>query len=297
VVAALNFANSRAGLAETQRQNRESSELQRRGQVTERFGKAIDQLGERGEKHSEKLDVRLGGIYALEQIAQDSPELHWPIVEVLTAFVREHTKADGGAQPRSEQPERDQRMARPKLAADIQAALTVLGRRNSDRDRGRVDLGRANVQGARLSGANLQGARLSGANLQGADLSDANLQGALLSDANLQGALLIGANLQGAWLTNATLQDALLIGAKLQGALLGGANLQGAVLSDANLQGALLGGASLQGANLEGAGGLTQEQLDSARCNDQTKPPTGLAVNVRPVVEQDVNHAESDDSK
>jgi hypothetical protein len=26
------------------------------------------------------------------QIARDSPELHWPIVEILTAFIREHTK-------------------------------------------------------------------------------------------------------------------------------------------------------------------------------------------------------------
>ena len=43
IVAALNFATSRAALAETQRQNRESSELQRRGQVTERFSKAIAQ--------------------------------------------------------------------------------------------------------------------------------------------------------------------------------------------------------------------------------------------------------------
>jgi hypothetical protein len=90
LVAALNFANSRAGLTETQRQNRESSELQRRGQVNERFSKAVDQLG------SAQLDVRIGGIYALEQIARDSPMtdespgLHPPVMEILTAFVREH---------------------------------------------------------------------------------------------------------------------------------------------------------------------------------------------------------------
>jgi hypothetical protein len=100
VVAALNFATSRAALEETQLQNRLSRqqdrdqlELTRRGQISERFSKAIDQLGERGEKEPEKLDIRLGGIFALEQIARDSPELHWPIVEILTAFIREHNQA------------------------------------------------------------------------------------------------------------------------------------------------------------------------------------------------------------
>jgi hypothetical protein len=36
------------------------------GQITDRFSKAIDQLG------SDKLEIRLGGIYALERIAQES---------------------------------------------------------------------------------------------------------------------------------------------------------------------------------------------------------------------------------
>jgi len=57
-----------------------------RAQVTERFTRAIDQLG------SEKLDVRIGAVYALEQIARDSAELHWPITEVLKAYLREHAQ-------------------------------------------------------------------------------------------------------------------------------------------------------------------------------------------------------------
>src|SRR5262249_28259945 len=53
------------------------------GKLTERFSKAVELLG------SEKLDVRLGGIYALERIAQDSQKDHWSVMEILTAFVRE----------------------------------------------------------------------------------------------------------------------------------------------------------------------------------------------------------------
>jgi hypothetical protein len=39
-------------------------------QITERFTRAIDQLGDR-----DRLDVRLGGIYALERIARDSVDI------------------------------------------------------------------------------------------------------------------------------------------------------------------------------------------------------------------------------
>ncbi len=135
----LNYLN----FLESRRQNVASLEVTRRGQVTERFTNAINQLGE-----TSKLDVRLGGIYALEQIAGDSPDLHWPVVEILAAFIREHTKAGADAQPASGQPEPDQqRMSSRMVAADIQAALTVLGRRNSASDRGRVDLHRGQPSG------------------------------------------------------------------------------------------------------------------------------------------------------
>src|SRR5215475_6813697 len=58
------------------------------GKLTERFSKAVELLG------SEKLDVRLGGIYALERIARDSRKDHWTVMEILTAFVREQSKKD-----------------------------------------------------------------------------------------------------------------------------------------------------------------------------------------------------------
>ena len=50
------------------------------GQITDRFTKAIGQLGDT------HLEVRLGGIYALERIAKDSEKDHWTVMEVLTAF-------------------------------------------------------------------------------------------------------------------------------------------------------------------------------------------------------------------
>jgi hypothetical protein len=53
------------------------------GQITDRFGKAVEQLGAVDSAGGKKLEVRLGGIYALEAIANESKELHWPIMELI----------------------------------------------------------------------------------------------------------------------------------------------------------------------------------------------------------------------
>ena len=75
--------------------------LSREGQVTDRYTKAIEQLG------SDKLDVRIGGIYALERVARDSARDHPTVMEVLTAFIREHSREQWpvpGPAARSEPP-------------------------------------------------------------------------------------------------------------------------------------------------------------------------------------------------
>jgi hypothetical protein len=65
--------------------NNRTYRLTQQGQITDRYTKAVEQLG------GDKLDVRLGGIYALERIAVDSKRDHQTIVAVLSAFVRERT--------------------------------------------------------------------------------------------------------------------------------------------------------------------------------------------------------------
>ena len=65
--------------------SRDQLELSRNGQLTERFTRAIDQLGTQ-----DQLEVVLGGIYALERIARDSPDDRATIAEILTAYIRTH---------------------------------------------------------------------------------------------------------------------------------------------------------------------------------------------------------------
>ena len=252
---------------------------------TDLFTKAIEQLG------SDKLEVRLGGIYALERIARDSEKDHWPIMEVLTAYVRENApwppkktkvetakptrpkkKPQKASQPEQPSAEKAPEI-KPKPRTDIQAILTVLARRQRKHENPMdqsLDLRETDLRGADLREAHLEVALLQKAHLEGADLTEANLKGAHLREANLKEADLKEANLEGAYLMEAHLEGANLSGAKLKGAILRKAHLEGADLRGAHLEGAYLYKARLEGANLinadlKGAKNLEDHQVRQAR--------------------------------
>jgi sarcosine oxidase gamma subunit len=183
-----------------------NAETANQKQITERFSKAIEQLG------SDKPEVILGGIYTLERIARDSAPDQWTIMEVLTAFVRQNAPII--KENESQSPEDQEKFL--KLRISIQSCLTVIAeRKHPDLENKRLDLTKVNI-----SGFNLYGADLKGANLFGADLREANLAGAVLIGADLRGAVLAGAVLIGANLFGAVLTGAVLAGAKLTGAIM-----------------------------------------------------------------------------
>jgi uncharacterized protein YjbI with pentapeptide repeats len=258
--------------------------------ISNQVSKGFEQLA------SDKIAMRLGGIYALEGVMNDktSKQYYGPVLEGLCAFVRESTIGET--------------LSEKQPATDVQAALTVIGRRIkglgsvnlanariseaylveadllganltkadlTKADLTKADLTKADLTRAVLSGANLTAANLSSANLTAANLSSANLFGTNLSSAKLTAANLSSANLFGTDLSSAILGAANLSGAELWFANLSGTNLIEANLSGANLIEANLSGANLSGADLRGAQ-LTQTELDEACGDSDTKPPEGL---------------------
>jgi len=155
---------------------------------TERYARAMALLGD------EKIEVRLGGIYALERLARESERDHGPIMEVLAAFVREHARWSEGD------------VVTARIGADVQAILTVLGRRHTPFDRPETHID------------------LHGTSLARAYLPHAHLEAAFLYESNLDGAMLQGANLRGAWGWKSSFSGAVLQGAHLEGADLTGAS-------------------------------------------------------------------------
>ena len=81
--------------------------------------------------------MRIGAIYALERVARDSATDHPTVMEILAAFIREHSQ-ERWPPLRADVPklEAAPRRTRP----DVQAAITVIGRRDIRRDRQPIDL-------------------------------------------------------------------------------------------------------------------------------------------------------------
>ncbi len=278
--------------------------------VTDRFSKAVEQLG------SQNNSTRIGGIYALERIARDSPRDHWTTMEVLTAFVREKSPNIEDSKQKKPKIFDDQSLnltrslllyvnekKKPRISIDVQSALTVISRRNSENDAWGKDsklkssyldlkntnLGAANLSGSTLTHANLKNTNLSDADLTNADLRSVNLQISELADATLKGANLEKidlsgsdlrrVNLEGANLTKASLwesniENAKLVGSDLTGANLFTANLKGSSLIGTNFKNASLKFTNLEDTDLRETKNLVKEQLAGAFfCN--TRLPDG----------------------
>ncbi|MFI6909746.1 pentapeptide repeat-containing protein [Nonomuraea sp. NPDC050394] len=213
-------------------------------QITDRYAKAVEQLG------STKVEVRIGGLYALARIAKDSPADATTIEDVVVAFILEHDY-----QPTREAPEPPKSGWQP--GPDEAHAVRVLGMVINDPSHRRslrsAQLAWVDWPGVDLTGCHLMGADLRAANLSGATLVGADLRSALLTRATLYDANLYDANLYDAYLGGATLTEADLRGADLRGTVLGAADLGDADLRDADLSRAHLRGAYLRDADLRGA--------------------------------------------
>ncbi|WP_297619601.1 pentapeptide repeat-containing protein [Nocardia sp.] len=256
--------------------------LARQTAVTERFAKAIEQLGDK-----DAMDVRLGGIYLLERLSSDSPPDRKAIFEVLGSFVRGHSpnSTDCGADHRT------------LLPIDVQAALTVIGRRGVGSPE-QIDLTSTCLANADLIDANLRSAKLYGANLTRARLSGADLANAILISADMNGASLSRADLHRASFGHTNLQNTTWIGARLNQASLQECDLRGALLGSADMRNAYFIGADLRGTifvnhtyaewvpdhpplfdhdwTTERGENLRGARFDKARIDDSTQWPQGF---------------------
>jgi uncharacterized protein YjbI with pentapeptide repeats len=116
----------------------------------------------------------------------------------------------------------------------LQAALTVIGRRQTHQDSPgfRVDLAGADLTGAILARAKLDNARFVRATLRGAILAESQLNDARFVEAKMEGISLIGSHLRSAKLGGAKLERSALYEADFAGADLHGAHLSDAEFSE-----------------------------------------------------------------
>jgi hypothetical protein len=233
--------------------------ISREGQITDRFTRAIDQLG------SENRDVRIGGIYALGRIAANSPDDRSTIQYILGAFVRDHASWPAGRPDGPEHPTASVDEHFPPLTArapDIHAAVSLLARRPASRDASVLYLSRTDLRGFHYDDARMEETLIRHANLARASLRRARLDRADLSDTDLRGADLESAHLRGAKLNGTYLQEA-----NLRQADLGYADLRDADLRGTDFSGTCLQGTVLTGAHA-GPSTVWPAEFDAARRNE-----------------------------
>lgn len=267
---------------QTYRYNLQHLDQLNRGQATERYTRAIDQLG------NDQQDIRIGGIYALEQIAHDEEPYRRPIIEVLTAYVRSHapkSHVEEGIETGSGEGEGLTAPANymvrirdiPDLserAPDLQAVLTVLGRSSFLLD-GAETWDVMNLIGVDLANANLGRADLRGVDFASADLcmtffGRANVDGSNLSFADFRGASFAGASIRNCNMHSVDLRYSYLVDADMSGSYLQGTRLNYANLQGANLEKCYIHGVDFRGASLEKA------KLTGAKADTETVWPGGF---------------------
>lgn len=211
------------------------------GQVAERLSRSLEHLA------SKSTVVRIGGIYSLERIAQQSDFDRVPIVRILSGFATERSRdmtAAGDVQ----------------ASGDVEAALLAISRLRFDGSPAdRLNLGGVHAPGSDLSWS----LSLEGANLANANLAAAQLSGAWLPFAELRRSILDEAQMPNVEMPNCSLEEAQARGIRVMDSDMrrlraGNADLSNAmfgdvILYDATFENTTLSGTRFLGCDLSGA--------------------------------------------
>jgi hypothetical protein len=193
----LTFAATWMQIADARHAAELTQKLGQAQQETERFTRAVGQLG------SNNLSLRLGGIYGLERVALDSPRSREPVVRLMLAYLHQFHPSPPNGWPSVGEAKLEwfkgqfgpcsSRLL--KAPPDTQAAIDVLRRIKPDPSS--LDLAELDLRGIQIEGANLSGADLRGTSLESARAEGANFTRAQLNRVDLTHACLQNASLRG----------------------------------------------------------------------------------------------------
>ncbi|MEP2181821.1 pentapeptide repeat-containing protein [Roseibium sp.] len=208
--------------------------LSENGLIIDRFQKGAQML------ESKDLSVRISGVFVLRDLAINSPNELFTVLDVLYAFVREKSKNRPTIPPSIDlanigEPDKDYGPFPADLAEALKITSLLRGELHFATEKAKNIGWKANLRGANLSRANILDVNLTGANL-----ANTNMCRAILRGANLTDAILIESNLNRASLWGANLTRANLSGSSLQGANLWAANLSNTDFQACNVSGAIL---------------------------------------------------------
>jgi uncharacterized protein YjbI with pentapeptide repeats len=289
----LTFVVTWAQLADSRRASEKTLELAAQQQQSQRFSRAIDQLG------SPRLVSRVAAMAGLDAVVRGPvPEDREPALQVILAYLRTAYRPPASGLPmKLGHPPRDcsrplarvqiQAGERPRLPKpDMQAAMAIIIA-HADLDQPLHNLSQLDFTALDAKSADFKGAHMNGALLTEANLNDARFLNAELVDtsfyracvrsasfgkASAAGVVFIGADLSGADFSDADLSSGNLQWSMLEHASFGSANLRTATLEGARLRDASFDSADLRGADLRRTG-ITVDQISGAKTDVCTRLP------------------------
>jgi hypothetical protein len=216
------FEETRTSSAKNLEVALENLALARQGQVSERFSRAVEQLGETDGNGRPARDVRTGALFSVMRIGIDSEPYTQPALLIVATYVRTHFAPPTKLAPNGCKAHFEFTQEQPDVANALGVVLhriaTRLRKKDKEDEKDKEDL-------LGLRGANLTGLALDGLNLSGFDLT-----GVRFSHASL-----VRAKFRYAKLNRANFEDACLIGADFTGASVSGAKFKGATLTGSGL--------------------------------------------------------------
>jgi uncharacterized protein YjbI with pentapeptide repeats len=178
------------------------------------LSKAVENLGAEKtvkrsngvEKSVPSLEVRTGGILALERLARENPGFHIEVMEVLTAYIRHNVQSyveykgehEGAIRPRD----------------DLVTAFNVLSRRTKaqreieNRDGYQLQLNDTTFSGLVLADYDLSGINFERTNFSGAHLTNLNFEHSNLNSCNFKHARFLKIQMNSASFANTSFQTA-----------------------------------------------------------------------------------------
>lgn len=244
----------------TERSTRTSEEAL----MVDQLNKALENLGAMSSDQKPNIVVRTGALLTLERIAQSYPKLHQNAYDLVGSHISAYPhelpiKLKDGSQDR-----------RP--LTDLSTALDIIARRRELPQNStpinlmNVDLSYYRMKRLLLVEINLTDLYALGIFAPKAVFHGSSLRESIFNDAELSMSIFCDTDLSGAQIKNASLVDA----------DLSEATLHRTDFTDTDLKWANFLGSKLHGADLSQAKHVTQEMLDSAYGDAETKIPTHL---------------------
>lgn len=176
------------------------TETEKEKAVTDAFAKSVELLGNQREA------ARQGGIYALGRLANDNPDLHPMIMDIVTSYIRQESRNRFFKEKNQREEKANKSIDKDKLIdelrsepmpMDIEAAISVIRERKIEHDK-KPGEGEELLD---LSNAYIFNADFSNTRLTRVNFSDSVMINCVFDKTDLSGSNFVASNLKGSSVT------------------------------------------------------------------------------------------------